>query len=103
MKELWTKEEAEFHGQYYDFPLVRSFPKRVQQPHPPIFFGDLTGSAVFRRIVAWGWLAALRCQSGASQEWPGMLTMGDRGRAGPALHSDHGPWCPRRPRRPQGV
>ena len=58
MKELWTKDEAEFHGQYYDFPLVRSFPKPVQQPHPPIFFGDLTGSAVFRRIVAWGngWL-----------------------------------------------
>ena len=58
MQALWTKEEAEFHGQYYDFPLVRSFPKPTQQPHPPIFFGDLTGSAVFRRIVAWGngWL-----------------------------------------------
>lgn len=58
MKELWTKDEAEFHGKYYDFPPVRSFPKPVQRPHPPIFFGDLTGSAVFRRIVAWGdgWL-----------------------------------------------
>ena len=53
MKELWTKEEAEFHGRYYDFPLVRCYPKPVQKPHPPIYLG---GSAknVFRRVVAWG-------------------------------------------------
>jgi alkanesulfonate monooxygenase SsuD/methylene tetrahydromethanopterin reductase-like flavin-dependent oxidoreductase (luciferase family) len=53
MKELWTKEEAEYHGQYYDFPAVRSFPKPAQKPHPPIFLG---GSAknVFKRVVEWG-------------------------------------------------
>ena len=53
MKELWTKDEAEYHGTYYEFPPVRSFPKPFQKPNPPILLG---GSArnVFKRIVAWG-------------------------------------------------
>jgi len=53
MKELWTKAEAEYHGTFYDFPPVRSFPKPSQQPHPPVLLG---GSArhVFQRVVAWG-------------------------------------------------
>lgn len=53
MKELWTKEEAEFHGEFYDFPLVRSYPKPSQTPHPPVLLGGATPS-VFKRIVAWG-------------------------------------------------
>ena len=57
MKELWTKDEAEYHGKYYNFPPVKSYPKPAQQPHPPIIVG---GSArnVLRRIVthADGWL-----------------------------------------------
>ena len=36
MKELWAKDEAEYHGKYYDFPPVRSYPKPDQKPHPPI-------------------------------------------------------------------
>lgn len=53
MKELWTKEEGEYHGKFYDFPPVRSFPKPFQKPHPSILLG---GSArnVFQRVVAWG-------------------------------------------------
>ena len=39
MKELWTKEESEYHGAYYDFPPVRSFPKPVQKP-PRRFFSE---------------------------------------------------------------
>ncbi|GIS95147.1 MAG: hypothetical protein CM1200mP22_23840 [Dehalococcoidia bacterium] len=39
MKELWTKEEAEYHGRYFDFPLVKSYPKPAQDPHPPIIIG----------------------------------------------------------------
>lgn len=57
MKELWTKEEAAFHGTYYNFPAVKSYPKPVQKPHPPVILG---GSAqnVLQRVVAWGdgWL-----------------------------------------------
>jgi probable F420-dependent oxidoreductase len=54
MKALWTMEEAEYHGRYYDFPPVRSFPKPAQQPHPPIILGSITSRQVFQRIVAWG-------------------------------------------------
>jgi probable F420-dependent oxidoreductase len=53
MKELWTKEEAEYHGQYYDFPAVRSFPKPAQKPHPPILLGG-SSQYVFKRVVEWG-------------------------------------------------
>jgi probable F420-dependent oxidoreductase len=53
MKALWAKEAAEYHGTYYDFPLVRSFPRPVQQPHPPIFLGG-SAKQVFQRTVAYG-------------------------------------------------
>ncbi|TMQ21505.1 MAG: LLM class F420-dependent oxidoreductase [Candidatus Rokuibacteriota bacterium] len=57
MKELWTKPAAEFHGTYYDFPPVKSFPKPAQKPHPPVILGGAAGN-VLERIVAWadGWL-----------------------------------------------
>ena len=57
MKELWTKAEAEFHGKYYDFPLVRSYPKPAQKPHPPVLLGGAAKN-VLQRVVAWadGWL-----------------------------------------------
>ena len=57
MKELWTKDEAEFHGEFYDFPPVRSAPKPHQKPHPPIFLGGAAKN-VFKRVIAWGdgWL-----------------------------------------------
>jgi probable F420-dependent oxidoreductase len=57
MKELWTKPEAEFHGRYYEFPPVKSNPKPLQKPHPPVLLGG--GAAnVLQRVVAWGdgWL-----------------------------------------------
>ena len=57
MKELWTKDEAEYHGKYYNFPAVKSYPKPAQQPHPPIIIGGMARN-VLRRIVAHadGWL-----------------------------------------------
>ncbi len=57
MKELWTKDEAEYHGKYYNFPPVKSYPKPAQQPHPPIIIGGLARN-VLRRIVSHGdgWL-----------------------------------------------
>jgi len=53
MKALWANEAAEYHGRYYDFPLVRSFPRPVQLPHPPIFLGG-SAQQVFKRIVEYG-------------------------------------------------
>ena len=56
MKEIWTKDEAEFHGKHYDFPPVRSYPKPAQKPHPPVLLGG-NARNVFKRVVAWadGW------------------------------------------------
>ena len=53
MKQLWTKVESEYHGEFYDFPKVYSFPSPVQRPHPPIYLGGHAKN-VFNRIVAWG-------------------------------------------------
>ncbi len=39
LRSLWTDEESEYHGQFYDFDPVWSFPKPLQQPHPPILCG----------------------------------------------------------------
>ena len=52
-----TKEEAEFHGKYYDFPPVKMYPKPLQKPHPPILIGGMA-KRVFNRIVEVGdgWL-----------------------------------------------
>ena len=57
MKELWTKTEAEFHGRYYNFPPVKSYPKPAQKPHPPVILGG-HAKTVLERVVAWGngWL-----------------------------------------------
>jgi probable F420-dependent oxidoreductase len=57
MKALWTQAEAEFHGRYYRFPPVRSYPKPAQKPHPPVILGGGARN-VLQRIVAWGdgWL-----------------------------------------------
>ena len=57
MKELWTQDESEFHGEYYDFPPVYCYPKPKQKPHPPILLGSHVPQ-VFRRIVDYadGWV-----------------------------------------------
>src|SRR3989449_5369424 len=56
MQALWTNEAAEYHGTYDDFPLVRSFPRPVQRPHPPILLG-VPPPTGFRRTwrMANGW------------------------------------------------
>ena len=53
MKELWSKDEAEFHGKWYDFPPVKCYPKPAQKSGPPILLGG-TAANVFKRIVGWG-------------------------------------------------
>ena len=53
LKELWTKEEAEFHGRYFDFPPVKMNPKPAQKPHPPVILGGMARN-VLRRVATWG-------------------------------------------------
>ena len=42
MRELWSKPEASFEGKYVKFPPVRSYPKPIQQPGPPVLIGRRT-------------------------------------------------------------
>jgi probable F420-dependent oxidoreductase len=39
MKELWTRPEASFEGQFLKFPAVIANPKPAHKPYPPIFIG----------------------------------------------------------------
>jgi probable F420-dependent oxidoreductase len=54
MKELWTNEEAEFHGEFVDFERSWAWPKPVQAPHPPIVVGASPTPLHFRHIVEYG-------------------------------------------------
>ena len=56
MKEIWTKDEAEFHGEFVRFDTIWSYPKPVQKPHPPVLLGG-EGSHTLRRVVEFcdGW------------------------------------------------
>jgi probable F420-dependent oxidoreductase len=56
MKELWTKEEASFDGEFVKFDRVWSWPKPAQQPHPPIILGGETDHTL-RRVIEYcdGW------------------------------------------------
>jgi probable F420-dependent oxidoreductase len=53
MKEIWTKEKAEYHGDMVDFPEMMAWPKPVQKPHPPILVGGAFPHAA-RRAVRYG-------------------------------------------------
>ena len=53
MKAIWTQDEAEYHGRIVDFDSIWSWPKPVQQPHPPVLVGGL-GEKVLDRVVAYG-------------------------------------------------
>jgi alkanesulfonate monooxygenase SsuD/methylene tetrahydromethanopterin reductase-like flavin-dependent oxidoreductase (luciferase family) len=57
LKEIWTKDEAQFHGTFVEFDPIYSWPKPVQRPHPPIFIGGESDAAL-ARLVAFGdaWL-----------------------------------------------
>jgi probable F420-dependent oxidoreductase len=39
MKQIWTVEEARFHGQFVNFDPIWSWPKPAQRPHPPVIMG----------------------------------------------------------------
>jgi len=57
LRVLWCDEESEFHGEFYDFDPVWSFPKPLHQPNPPVLCG--TGGRVgTREAVVWadGWM-----------------------------------------------
>ncbi len=57
MREIWTKEAAEFHGEFVNFDPIWSYPKPVQPGGPPILLGSQS-KRVFERAAEYcdGWL-----------------------------------------------
>jgi probable F420-dependent oxidoreductase len=70
MKEIWTRDEAEFHGRFVDFDPIWSWPKPVQRPHPPIVVGG-DGVTTFDRVLEYGdaWMPIVR--PGGPAPFPG--------------------------------
>jgi probable F420-dependent oxidoreductase len=61
VRTIWTQDEASYHGKHVSFDRIWSWPKPVQQPHPPILIGG-TGGRVIDRVVAYGdgWMPNMR-------------------------------------------
>jgi probable F420-dependent oxidoreductase len=53
LRRVWTERRPTFAGAYYHFDEVVSFPKPVQQPHPPILVGG-ESAASLRRVAELG-------------------------------------------------
>ena len=53
MKEIWTKEKPEYHGEIVDFPSMMTRPKPAQKPHPPVIVGGAFRLAA-RRAIRYG-------------------------------------------------
>jgi probable F420-dependent oxidoreductase len=74
MKELWTKDVAEYHGKFVDFEPVWAWPKPVQKPHPPVYFGGESGYTLQRIVeIGDGWFP--RGRSGAAAVLKGMADL----------------------------
>jgi probable F420-dependent oxidoreductase len=56
LKTLWCDDVSEFHGEFYDLPACRQYPKPIQTPHPPVHFGGESDAAL-RRVadIGQGW------------------------------------------------
>ena len=54
VKELWTKEEAEFHGKFVNFDPSWTWPKPVQENGPRVLIGGASGPTIFNHIAEFG-------------------------------------------------
>ncbi len=57
MKEIWTHDVAEYHGEMVDFGPMWQWPKPRQKPHPPVILGG-SGPKIVDRVVRYadGWM-----------------------------------------------
>jgi probable F420-dependent oxidoreductase len=53
MKEIWTKPEAEYHGEFVHFDPMIAQPKPVRKPYPPIHVGGAFPHGA-RRAIRYG-------------------------------------------------
>jgi probable F420-dependent oxidoreductase len=53
MKEIWTRSEAEYHGEFVNFGPMMAWPKPVQKPYPSILVGGAFPYSA-RRAIRYG-------------------------------------------------
>jgi probable F420-dependent oxidoreductase len=53
MRAIWTEEEPEYHGDIVNFSQMKTWPKPVQKPHPPVIVGGAFPYSA-RRAVRYG-------------------------------------------------
>ncbi|MBY4208124.1 LLM class F420-dependent oxidoreductase [Rhodococcus fascians] len=53
LKQIWTNEQAEYHGKHVDFNPIFSWPKPITDPHPPVIMGGM-GPTVLDRVLSHG-------------------------------------------------
>jgi probable F420-dependent oxidoreductase len=61
LKKIWTADEVQFNGEYYNIPASKIGPKPIQKPHLPIYLGGFS-QGTFSRIIKYdlsGWLSVL--------------------------------------------
>jgi probable F420-dependent oxidoreductase len=61
MKEIWTKPEAQYHGEFVNFDAMAANPKPVRKPYPPIHVGGGFPQGA-RRAIRYGdgWIPTAR-------------------------------------------
>ena len=57
IREIWSRDVAQFHGQFVDFEPLWSWPKPVQNPGPKVLLGSRSGRC-FDRVIEYcdGWM-----------------------------------------------
>lgn len=57
MKQIWSNDQAEYHGKHVDFDPIFQWPKPVSHPYPPILMGGMGPTVLDRALEhADGWL-----------------------------------------------
>ena len=48
IRQAWSSDPVNFHGEFFNYDSVRILPKPVQRPHPPIWVGATRNEDTFR-------------------------------------------------------
>jgi probable F420-dependent oxidoreductase len=67
MREIWSQDEAEFHGEFVDFEKLWSYPKPKQAGGPPVLMGA-SSKYIYKRIAEYcdGWFPIYQDQARAA-------------------------------------
>jgi probable F420-dependent oxidoreductase len=97
MKEIWTKSEPEYHGEIVEVPKMRTWPKPVQKPNPPVIVGGAFPHSA-RRAIRYGdgWIpnASRAHYADVTEFLPEFREMANRGRSRPGVDLSDDLGCP---------